>query len=71
MQLIMAYEENFVTQLQRARSNLLPEKSEPVSKAIGHMKEMTAKQSGAALIACDHLAKMLNAGQFDDLSQIC
>jgi hypothetical protein len=71
MLLIMAYEEHFVSQLQRVRSNLLPEKSEPLSKAVDHLKELTSKQSGASLIACDHITKMLNAGQFEDISHLC
>lgn len=71
MLLIMTYEEQFVSQLQRVRSNLLPEKSAPITKAVAHLKELTSLQSGPALVACDHITKMLNAGQFDDLNQLC
>ncbi|XP_059481253.1 HEAT repeat-containing protein 6 isoform X2 [Neocloeon triangulifer] len=68
IQMVMAYEEQLITQLQRVRLRIVPEKAQPFSEAVDHVKKLVEINSGMKAV-CEHLTGIFNAGQvsFDEV----
>ncbi|CAB3359687.1 Hypothetical predicted protein [Cloeon dipterum] len=70
IQLVMGSEENLVTQLQRVRLRVVPEKAQPFSNALDHVKRLAATNSGGVKDVCEQLVCILSSGQAF-LDEVC